>query len=196
MDNILYLDDYINLYNKKSNKLIIIKPYKNTLRNGFVIDKEKFVKKLNSTLEKNNLKNVFIKEDIFIIINNLYSRQEKVFIKEVMEELEYKNINFIQEINYLKQDKKNVYINCNFKYFYLIYTNNLGNVEINLYKNDNINKCIIKNIIKLLNKEQVFLYGKNFKEIKSILEKEKINYYFFDEADNLLINFLLNDKKV
>ena len=46
MNNILYLDDYINIYNLKNNKLITIKPYKNTLENGLIIDKDKFNKKL------------------------------------------------------------------------------------------------------------------------------------------------------
>ena len=52
MDNIIYIDDYINLYNKKNHKLIITKPYNNTLRNGFIIDKDKFIKKMNKISSK------------------------------------------------------------------------------------------------------------------------------------------------
>lgn len=194
MENILYLDDYINLYNKKSHKLIIVKPYKNTLRNGFVIDREKFIKKFNKILDTHNLKRNFFNESLNVIINNLYSKEDKLFIKELLENLNYKNIAFVQELEYLEIDKNTLYINCNYTYFYFIYTDIIGNIEINLYKNNQINKELFCNILKLLNKNVVILYGKNYKEIENILKREKIDYYFYEEADNLIINFLLNDK--
>jgi len=196
MDNIIYIDDYINLYNKKNHKLIITKPYNNTLRNGFIIDKDKFIKKMNKILESNNLKNTFMSENISIIINNLHSKQDKILLREVMEELDYKNIKFIQELEYLKVEGNTLYINCNKSYFYFIYTNYLGNIEINLYKNDNVNKGLIINIIKTLNKNTIILYGKNYLEMANILQKNCKDYYFYEEFDNLIIKLLLNSKKV
>ncbi|MBE6156586.1 MAG: hypothetical protein E7161_02455 [Firmicutes bacterium] len=196
MDNIIYIDDYINLYNKKNHKLIIAKPYKNTLRNGFVIDKDKFIKKMNKLLENNNLKNSFFNENITIVINNLYKKQDKIFIKEIIEELDYKNIKLLNEIDYLKIDKKVLYINCNKSYFYFLYTNCFGDIETNLYKNDNVNKSLVINIIKHLQKEILVLYGKNYLEISNILQREKIDYYFFEDSENLIIQILLNSKKV
>ena len=164
MENILYLDDYINLYNKKINKLLVIKPYKNTLHNGIIINKDKFVKKYKKILEENNINN--------------------------------SNINFISEIKHLDLNKNKIYLNCNNSYFYLLYLNRKGNVELNVYKNDIINKNIINNILKNINKKKIYLYGKNIFEIKNILDSKKIEYYYFEDADNLIIKLMINDKNV
>lgn len=196
MDNILYLDDYINLYNKNSHKLIVTKPYKKTLKNGFIIDKEKFIEKFNMILENHKLKNNFFSENIIVVINNMYNSQSKFLIKEVMEDLNYKKVTFINESNFLKINKNVIYINCNYEYFYFLYTGFEGNIQCNLYKNDLVNKNLIKYIIKLINKPNIILYGKNYKEIKNILEKSKIDYYIFEETENLIIKFLLNSKKM
>lgn len=196
MENILYLDDYINLYNKKTCKLFITKPYKNTLKNGFIKDRHKFIKKFQEILKTNEITSSFFNENLIIIINNLYTSEDKLSIKEIMEELNYKNIKFIQEINYLNLSKNNIYINFNYSYFYILYTNLIGNIEINLYKNDEINKKLIIYILKHLNKKEIIVYGKNILELINILNKEKKEYYYYEESGNLIINKLLDDKKV
>jgi len=195
-DNILYLDDYINFYNKKNNTLLIIKPYKNTLKNGIIIDREKFIMKMTKVLEKNRLNKNLFSEGVSVISNNLFNKESKLLIKQTMEELNYVKIDFIQETNFLKVNKDNIFINCNYEYFYILFNNSSGNVICNIYKNDAINKALIKSIIKLINKRNVILYGKNYKEIKNILEKNHIEYFRFEETDNLIIKFLLNSKKV
>lgn len=196
MDNILYLDDFINLYSKKNHALIILKPYRNTLRNGMIIDRNKFIKKFQKIIDEYNLGSTFFNENIFIVINNLHTYEDKILLKDIMEELNYKNIKFIQETEYLKLNKDNIYINYNNSYFYILYINELGKIEVNLYKKDDINNGFIKYIIKSLNGKNIILYGKNIKELENILKKEKIDYYFYDDSDNLLIKFLLHNKKV
>ena len=57
MNNVLYLDDYINFYNSKNKKIIITKPYKNTLKCGRIIDRDKFIKKFNKIILDNHLNN-------------------------------------------------------------------------------------------------------------------------------------------
>lgn len=193
MENILYLDDYINLYNKRNEKLIVSKVAKDVLRNGMIINKEKFIKKFNSIILENNIKGKIFNENIYIIINNLYTIEDKLFIKEVFNYLNYNNIYFIQEIDYIKINKDKVYINCNYGYFYILYSDELGKVKINLYKNDVINKKLIIDILKILNKKVVFLYGKNYKEIKSIIDKEDIEYYYYEYSENLIIKLILNN---
>lgn len=196
MDNILYLDDYINLYNKKNNMLLIIKPYKNTLRNGIIIDRNKFINKIRKLIKEYNLDGTFFAENISIITSKLHTKEDKILLKEIMDELNYKIVNFVQETDYIKLNKETIYINYNKSYFYILYLNEFGNSEINLYKNDHINNKLISNILGELNSKNIILYGKNIKELENILKKEKIEYYFYEDSDNLLIKILLHNKKV
>lgn len=193
MENILYLDDYINFYNKKIDKLLVIKPYKNTLRNGLIIDRNKFNKIFKKALEQNNITSGLLNENLVVIITSFYTNEDKALIKDIMENINYKNIKFIQELEYLKLNKNNVYINCNYEYFYFIYTNDLGKITTNIYKNDFLNKELFLQLIYILNKREIYLYGKNYKEFINIIKTQNINYYYFEYGENLLINKLLKN---
>ena len=115
--NILYLDDYINLYIDKKKQIYIIKPYKDTLRYGVIINKNKFINKMKKELLNIGLINNIFKNNITIIINNFYKDIDKEIIKEVLEELNFKAISFVQESKILNNCKKNILINCNYSYF-------------------------------------------------------------------------------
>ena len=196
MDNILYIDDYINLYNKTNKQLLIVKPYKKTLHNGLIKDREKFIKKMNDTKEKYKLNDKLFEENICVIINKMYNKESKFLIKSLLEELNYKNVKFKNELDYIKINKKTVYINYNTSYFYLLYTDSYGDVKISLYDNNEINRKLIIFIIKEINKKEIIVYGKNYKEIINIFNKTNINYYYFENSENLVINFLVNENKV
>ena len=190
MNNILYIDDYINLYNKNRKEIIKCLPYKDTLKNGLIIDRKKFIKRFNKLLNDYKLKNKIFSDNVLVIINNLYNKDYKLYLKDILEELNYKNIKYISEIKYLNFNKKTIFINCNYTYFYITYINEFGNIEINLYKNDFINKEILLDILKLINKKTIILYGKNSQEIKNYLNKKNIDYFIYEDTDNLLINLV------
>ena len=40
------------------------------------------------------------------------------------------------------------------------------------------------------------IYSENYKEIINIFNKTNINYYYFENSENLVINFLVNENKV
>ena len=191
--DILYLDDYINLYSKKHHKIIKIIPYKNTLKNGHIIDKEKFIKKMSKFLDEYQINKNIFNNTISIIINNSYSLIDKEVLKEVFELLYYKKINFVQEVNYLDIDKNKLFINYNNSYFYLYSINKNGNIQINIYDNNEINNFLISKIIKLYNKNKVYVFGKNYLKIIKILDENKINYYYFEDSENLFINLLIKN---
>ena len=191
--DILYLDDYINLYSKKHHKIIKIIPYKNTLKNGHIIDKEKFIKKMSKFLDEYQINKNIFNNTISIIINNSYSLIDKEVLKEVFELLYYKKINFIQEVNYLDIDKNKLFINYNNSYFYLYSINKNGNIQINIYDNNEINNFLISKIIKLYNKNKVYVFGKNYLKIIKILDENKINYSYFEDSENLFINLLIKN---
>lgn len=192
MDNILYLDDYINLYNKRDNKLIIYKPYKKTLKVGHIINSEKFLKSFRKLLDKNDISNKILSSSISVVINSSYNIEDKKLITTILEELNYKKITFINEINYFNLSKNTVLINCNYSYYILYYLDQLGNVSLNIVDYNIYNFDVILKLLGLLHKKIVILYGKNYQEIENILKKKGINYYFYEEYSNLIIHKLIS----
>ena len=192
--NILYLDDYINLYIDKKKQIYIIKPYKDTLKYGVIINKNKFINKMKKELLNIGLINNIFKNNITIIINNFYKDIDKEIIKEVLEELNFKAISFVQESKILNNCKKNILINCNYSYFYVLYTDFLGNLKINVYNNDLINKELIVNIFNFFSKKEIYLYGKNVQEFTNILDSKNKDYFIYEGKDNLIIKKIINDK--
>ena len=139
MENIMYLDDYINLYIQKENKIYIIKPYKDTLENGKIINREKFIKKMTKVFNEKKI-NKFFNAEISIIINSLINSEDKKVIEYCLNEINYKKVNFIREEKFLKLDKNSLYINCNQTYINFYYIDYKGNTLIKNYQNDDLNK--------------------------------------------------------
>ena len=193
MENILYLDDYINFYNKKLNKILVIKPYKDTLLNGKIIDRDKFIKRFSKIIVENKLNKNIFNNTITVIINSSYTKEDKKIIIDVLEDLNYKNIKLVNEINYLNVNKNNLVINYNDTYFYFYYQNHKGNIDMLMLPNNNITNVFITDYIKLLKKKNIYLFGKAFLDITSKLDKEKINYYYYEDSTNLIINLILQN---
>lgn len=191
MENILYLDDYINLYNKNENKIIIYKPYKNTLKNGKIIDRSKFIKKFNKLLEEYHLKNNFFNNSISIVISNDITEEDKKLFLEIFDELNYKNIKFIREIEYLKINKNSLYICFNNSYFYIYNVNELGKIEMNIFALNKLTKKFIVDILKFYQKKIIYIFGKNYQELDNILKNKDLEYYYFEESDNLILKIIL-----
>ena len=190
MENIMYLDDYINLYIQKENKIYIIKPYKDTLENGKIINREKFIKKMTKVFNEKKI-NKFFNAEISIIINSLINSEDKKVIEYCLNEINYKKVNFIREEKFLKLDKNSLYINCNQTYINFYYIDYKGNTLIKNYQNDDLNKNIFSKIVQKINKKDIYLYGKNYIEMVDTLEKETVNYYYFEDSNNLIINLAL-----
>ncbi len=193
MENILYLDDYINFWNKKLNKILVIKPYKNTLLNGHIIDRDKFIKRFNKIIIDNKLNKNIFNNTITIIINSSYTKEDKRIITEIFEELNYKQIQYINELNYLTINKNNLIINYNDTYFYFYYLNNKGNIDMLMLPNNSITNAFFIEYIKLLKKNNIYLFGKSFYTITKKLNQEKINYYFYEESNNLILMLILQN---
>ena len=193
MENILYLDDYINFWNKKLNKILVIKPYKNTLLNGHIIDRDKFIKRFNKIIIDNKLNKNIFNNTITIIINSSYTKEDKRIITEIFEELNYKQIKYINELNYLTINKNNLIINYNDTYFYFYYLNNKGNIDMLMLPNNSITNVFFIEYIKLLKKNNIYLFGKSFYNITKKLNQEKINYYFYEESNNLILMLILQN---
>lgn len=188
--DILYIDDYINLYSKRLNKIITYKPYKKTTYKGKIVDKNKFIKIYKKLKIDNKLISNLFKDNIIIIINNTYTTEDKILLKDIFEELNYKNTYFIQEVYLLNINNDSLYIECNYNYINILF-NNKNKTIIRSYEWDNITKNIIINIIKIINKDNIYIFGKNVLELESIINNT-IDYYIFSNYDTLLIRLLLD----
>ena len=189
--NVLYLDDYINYYSEKLNKIISLKPYKDTLRNGYIINRIKFIKIFDKLLK--DIKPGLLNESITVIINNYATYEDKLLLKDVLNELNYKKVLFVNEERLLKVNKNKIYINCNSSYFYILHINYNGNLNLEMYKNIELNRNII---IELIKKQSVILYGKNIKDFINVLDNNNINYYVYENYSNVLIELYLSEKNV
>ena len=196
MENILYLDDYINLYNKRHNKIIIKKPYKETLENGKIINKEKFIKVFNKIISENKLNKNIFNNEITVIINSLYRVEDKKILLDVLESLNYKRVKIIKEINLLKINKDTIYINASKSYILIYYIDNFGNVSYLTYTYNMINKILLPNIIKNLDFKKIIVYGKNYEEVISILDKGKINYFYYEDSKNFILKNAISKEDV
>lgn len=196
MDNILYLDDFINYYSNKLNKIVSIKPYKNTLDKGRIINRKKFITCFLKLKEKYDLNNNLFTEKLIIIVNSNLKVEDKLLIKDIMEELNYKNVLFINELEIIKIDIKSLFINFNFSYFNLYFIKEDGKAKLNIYENDFINRNMLLDIIKLLNKNKIIISGKNYKEIINMLKDTNYEYYYFEDNNNIFIDLYLKNKTV
>jgi len=193
MENILYLDDYINFYNKKTKRIISFKPYKHTLKNGLIIDSKKFINSYKKMKSVNNIVDTLINEKIILIVNSNYHADDRNKIKDILEELNYKNVKIINEVDLLNLNKNNIFINYNNTYFNIYYINDLNKVDLITYKKNNVNNSLVINILEYLNKENIIIFGKNYKELINIFKDTNYNYYFYEYSENLFINLLLKN---
>ena len=193
MENILYLDDYINFYDKKTKRIISFKPYKHTLKNGLIIDSKKFINSYKKMKSVNNIVDTLINEKIILIVNSNYHADDRNKIKDILEELNYKNVKIINEVDLLNLNKNNIFINYNNTYFNIYYINDLNKVDLITYKKNNVNNSLVINILEYLNKENIIIFGKNYKELINIFKGTNYNYYFYEYSENLFINLLLKN---
>ena len=172
MENILYLDDFINFYHSKNKLLIVHKPYKQTLKYGRIIDHDKFIKKFTKIISDNKLNKNIFNSSISVITNGTYTKEDKKIIKDVLENFNYQKINFIPEIKYLKLTKKTLIINANLDYVLIYYLDYKGNMQVITLDNNKFLEMFLKDIS----------YGfRDEKDIKNIEENYlKENSVFYD----------------
>ncbi len=187
MENILYLDDYINIYNKKKDLTLVYKPYKHTLKYGKIIDRNKFIKKYNKIMVENKLNQNFFTSNITVITNGFYTKEDKRIISDTLESLNYKKINFISELKYLKLNKKNILLNAGFLYIGIYYLNNLGNFEVIFLDNNKILNNMLIRILEIFKNKKIYVFGKNYENIVKMLDEYNLNYYFYEDGENLII---------
>lgn len=188
--NILYIDDYLNYYSEEINEIIKIKPYKKTICNGMVINREKFIKLFSKVLKEKGINNNFIKGEITLIVNN-NSILYKEDMQRILEELNYRKVHFINEKSLINIDAKTVFISANNNYINVYYLDNLGKIKTDLYPWNSAIRDNFLDIIFSFQKSKYVLVGKNAKEIKNLFN-ETDNYYYYENYSNYFIDKLIS----
>lgn len=184
MYNILYLNDFINYFNYKTKKIIKFKPFADTIENGIIIDIKKFIKCFKKILRDNNIKPGLFYDKLIIIIPPNFSNASKYLYKEIFNNLNFKIIIFKNEISLYKIAKNNINININTNYFYYTKVVN-GKTKSYLYNIQDLDLLDFSNP-----KETYYIYGSNTNKLVELLEKNKLNYYLFENQENYFINKL------
>ncbi|MBQ2892268.1 MAG: hypothetical protein IJE45_05185, partial [Bacilli bacterium] len=61
------------------------------------------------------------------------------------------------------------------------------------YKNDYINKKLINDIFKIIQKDKIILCGKNIEELINIIKNKYYNYFYYEDHNNLYIKLALKN---
>lgn len=190
-ENILYLDDYINLYISKEQKIIVSKPYKKTIKNGKIVNAKKFISSIERIKKENKIKTSLFKETITIIVNSSHNKEDKNLLKKIMNELNYTEINFINELDLLKIKKEELYILYEYSYYRLYYLNDLKKIKMLEYERNEVNNELLDKIITMLKKDKIFISGKDTYKLVETMDKE-YNFFYYEDFNNLFIRLLLN----
>lgn len=180
MYNILYINDYINYYDKKTNQLIKHTPYAKSIDKGLISDINKFIKSFKRMIKDNKIKQGMFNDKLLIITPPNFTSAYKYLYKQIFISLNYNFIVFKNEINFYNLSKKNINISLSNNYFYI--TKSFYNKTIsNCYTIEDLN-IILKD-----NTKNYYLYGLPSELIINTFEKNNLNYYLFDENENIFI---------
>ena len=93
-----FSDQYIYFYNCTNKKIIIenIKKAK-VIKNGKIIDVEKFLSILEEKITNNKLSSMLIKTKIYILIPSFYNQTDYFLLTYIFKNLNYYNFEFIEE---------------------------------------------------------------------------------------------------
>lgn len=164
MNNVLYLTDNVCFYKRERTQKIYKLFYtEQVLKFGKVADEDLFVKQTNKLLTKKKLINIFVNQNLTVIINDTYTKIDKEILKNSLEKLNFRNIIFKAESSILDLNKNN-YISVNNEYIIIYYQNEYLQkvhklIPSNFFKE---NKQLINYVNnELSNKKRIYLYGNN-----------------------------------
>lgn len=187
--NIVYLtDEVIYIKNNKLNEIIKSKIKKGIIKNGRVINKDKFINAFTKIINDNKINNNIFGSTIKIIVNSSYSSIDINNLKEIFTYLNYRKVLIDYESKYYKLKNNNVYLSIYDNYVYLYYLDEYKKV---------ISILIPRNMF--VSKEDFYLYIKyrvKNREIM-ILGSGELLEDFFNEFEEKYHNktFMFSDNE-
>ena len=187
VESIFYLvDDYLYLYNLKTNDLRKIK-FKNYISDGRIIKPKILIRKINTILKEEKLSRVFSNQNTTVIYNPFLKYIDKKIIIDLLTECNFKDIKLINTKDIL--DKNKYIIEINNDYLIKYYNNKYTYIKYNEYiKPKSMLKIIIKNI-----DDNIILIGNN-KNISNLSNIKK-NIYYLENSETYYIDMVLSKYK-
>ncbi len=199
LKNIIYLtDDYLFIGNTKTKEYKKIKVPKNILKNGKVINLNKFLEFMISTINKNNLNNSIFGNNIKIIVSSKYNNVDITIIKNIFTKLNFKKIIIIEENKYYNLKPNKAYLDIFNNYMLLTYIDDYKEIkeyilDYDYFLIDNLfNMDYLEQFIKnKINKRELYLlgYGKYLNDFYNTFEKKYHNItYLYSNHDTFIID--------
>lgn len=187
--SVMYLSDsHIYYLKDKTSEIIEFILPKNIIRYGKVYNLKGFSKYFKKMLSENNLTKVVSNGNLKIITNELFFPLDKIFLKELCLELNYKHIDFINESNIFSDYKNKVYVNYNDDYSF-IYFNERNFVNTIVITNCEESKLL--NFLKLkFPNNYYYFFG------SSQASFTNSNIYYFQNQKTFLIRFVYDLKSL
>lgn len=189
MKNIMYLvDNYIFYYNH--NNCIKYKLDNNILKNGKVANIKLFIKQFKELLSKNHINLGVFGQSIMVVVNPCYTEADIEVLKNILENLGFHNISFINEIRLYKLNKNNAYLNYNNDYSLLTIINKYNKKEFYLIEREFfLENQFIKFIKSKIKNKDLLVFGL-YLNIDEFVKNFGNNCYHFSNDETYLIDLL------
>ena len=182
-DNIiLYINNEYKIYNFKS------------IYNYKITNKMLFIDELKNILEINKINNKLLTDNVNIIIENNYTEDDINKLIDILKELSFNHIKFINTKDILNIKENDLIINVSDNNIKLYHNHN--NLDINIYFNKHLDilTIYIKELIEDYKVKNIKMYG-TYKQLNKIVNKleRKVRkeVYIYTQPDLIPIRYFV-----
>ena len=190
--NVLFLTDSC-IYFKNNSNIIKHPVNKGIVINSKIADVDKFNKVFSKFMKKNNLNNTIFGDVIKVIINKTWTNSDMFVIKYILQNNNYRKIEFIYDIDSFSLNNKNAYLEIWDNYMILDYLDDYKKNNTILITNNMFNSIdsIMDYIANIVCKKELFLlgYGSLLQEIFNKFEDTyNISTYIYSNNETYLLD--------
>jgi hypothetical protein len=188
--SIQFTENGLIILNKKELKEYLLK----SVNNYKVINKELFKEEITNIIEKNNINKNILTDNLNIIIDNTYSDIYLLTLKDIMKELSFNKIEFINILDLVHLKNNEILIDISINSIKFI--SKTKTIKNNIYyqRHKSILNIYLKQIIKEQRLDTIFLYGNYPFTTKIIDNIEKISnckVYIYSQPKSIPLKLLI-----
>ena len=148
----------------------LLKFIMSSVDNYKIIDKSIFIEEITTIIKDNNINNHILTDNINIIIDDTYTNYDKENLSQILKDLSFNQINFINLITIFSLDNHELLIDISNNIMKFYYQGQLLsiNVYFNKYKQTLI--TYLKDIIQDENIKTIKIFG-NYEELSTLVKQ-------------------------